>query len=696
MKKIILLIALIITCNMNAKNNPLLQEGYIEFSKLEGKDYEEAFENVLKQQDENIATIVAQKDAPTFENTIVALENASEILDRVSSVLFNLTEAETNDTLDALATKYSPILTQKRNEIMQNEALFSRVKAVYESKNSLNLDKEDMKLIDDTYISFVRSGANLGKDDKDKLSKLSTELSTLTLQYGQNVLKETNSFSMVLTEPNDIEGLPDYVLDAAAQRAKEAGKEGYLFNLSMPSFFPFMRFAANRERRKKIYTAYNSKGNKGGDNDNNKIVEQIVNKRLEIANIMGKQCFADHKLARTMAETKENVFNLLDTLYSNYMPEAEREMKELTEYARTITSDTSFTIEPWDWAYFSEKLQEEKYSINEGMIKPYFELSRVKKGVFGLAEKLYGLKFTPNDKIDRYHKDVEVYDVTDKDGKYIATFYADFFPRSTKQGGAWMTEYRRECYKNGERVAPFISIVTNFSIPTDSTPSLLSFSEVTTFLHEFGHALHGILADTKYESMSGTSVYRDFVELPSQFMENYAYEQCFLDDVAIHYQTGEKIPAELIQKLKNAENYHVAYACIRQLNFGYLDMAWHTIEQPWSAEQGMTVELFEQNACKKTTLMKPLEGTCISTAFGHIFSGGYAAGYYSYKWSEVLDADAFALFKETGVLNQETAGKFRKLLQLGGTVHPMTLYMEFRGQKPTVDALLIRNGLKSK
>ncbi len=679
---------------MTAENNPILEDGFIRFSDIKPQHYEEAFEAGLKEQDENIAAITSSKEEPTFENTILALEYSDKTLNRVCNILFNMTEAETSDALDSLAAKYSPILTQKSNEIMLNEVLFKRVKAVYDKRDELNLDTEDRKILDDTYVSFVRSGANLSKEDKARMDSITTALSSLTLQYGQNVLKETNSFSMTLTEPQDIAGLPDYVLSAASQRAKEAGTEGYLFNLSMPSYSAFMKFADNRALREKLYMAYNSKGNRGGENDNNAIVHDIVNKRLELAKIMGRQTFADYKLERTMAESKENVYKLLDELYANYMPVARKEVDELTDYARRLTSDSTFIIQPWDWAYYSEKLQEEKYDLNEGMLKPYFELGRVKRGVFALAGKLYGLKFTLNDKIDKYHKDVEVYDVTDADGNYVATFYADFFPRASKQGGAWMTEFRGEKIENGKRIPPYISIVTNFSIPTDSTPSLLSFSEVTTLLHEFGHSLHGMLANTKYASHSGTNVYRDFVELPSQIMENFAYEKCFLDDVAIHYQTGEKIPEELIRKLKESENYHVAYACVRQLNFGYLDMAWHTIDKPWEAADGETVEKFERRACEKTTVLPAAEGTCTSTQFGHIFSGGYAAGYYGYKWAEVLDADAFSLFKETGVLNPETAGKFKALLQAGGTIHPKTLYLKFRGQEPTVDALLKRNGIK--
>lgn len=693
MKQTLLAILLLFNCLMNAHENPILKGGPIEFSKIETSDYVDAFEKGFKQQDDNIAAIASNSEEPTFTNTIVALENSSEILDQTTNILFNLIEAATNDTLDELANKYSPLLTQKHNEIMQNKALFERVKKVYYAKETLNLDTEDLKLLEETYIAFVRSGANLNDEDKKQYAELSTSLSKLTLQFSQNTLKETNSFSMLLTKDEEIAGLPDYELDAAAKRAKEAGKEGYLVNLTMPSYFAFMKFADNRELRKQLYIAYSSKGNKGGDNDNTGVVEQIVNKRLALAKIMGKESYADYRLERTMAENKENVYKLLDDLYDHYMLYARREKNELTKYARYLSKDKNLIIEPWDWAYYSEKLKEEKYELTEGGIKPYFELGRVKKGVFSLAGKLYGLKFTLNDTIDRYHPDVEVYDVTDADGNYIATFYADFFPRASKQGGAWMTEFREECIVDGVREHPLISIVTNFSIPTDSTPSLLSFGEVTTLLHEFGHALHGMLANTKYRSLSGTNVYRDFVELPSQIMENFAYEECFLNDVAIHYQTGKKIPASLVRRLRDAENYHVAYACIRQLNFGYLDMAWHSITEPWSSDGKTTVESFEHNACEKTTLMKPLEGTCVSTSFGHIFSGGYASGYYSYKWAEVLDADAFALFKETGVLNPETAGKFKKLLQAGGTVHPMTLYLEFRGQQPTVQALLKRNGI---
>lgn len=681
---------------VNANTNPILQDGFIGFSKIETKHYEEAFEKGFAEQDQNIEAIISNKEKPSFDNTILAFEYSNELLNRTVQILFNLTEANTNDELDSLAQKYSPLLTEKSNQIMQNEALFNRVKEVYNQREQLNLDTEDLKLLEDTYTAFVRSGANLSKEDKKEFAELSKALSSLTLEYGQNVLKETNSFSMTLTEKSELDGLPDYVLNEALQRAKDAGKEGYLFNLSAPSYMAFMKFSNNRDLRKKLYMAYNTKGNKGGDNDNNNIVEQIVNKRLRLANIMGCKTYADYKLQRTMAETMGNVYELLDNLYSNYMPVAENELEELTLFAKKLTNDSSFTVQPWDWAYYSEKLQEEKYNINEGMLKPYFELGKVKKGVFALAGKLYGLSFTLNNDIDKYNKDVEVYDVTDGDGNYIATFYADFFPRSNKQGGAWMTEFRSQEIKNGKNFRPYISIVTNFSIPTDSTPSLLSFGEVTTLLHEFGHALHGMLANTKYASLSGTNVYRDFVELPSQFMENFAYEQCFLDDVAVHYKTGERIPAEYIQKLRDSENYHVAYACVRQLNFGYLDMAWHTIDTPWKATEENRVEDFERNACTKTTLLPSISGCCVSTAFGHIFSGGYAAGYYSYKWSEVLDADAFAYFKETGVLNPDTAKRFKELLQTGGTVNPMELYIKFRGRKPTVDALLKRNGIISK
>lgn len=694
MRKRLLYIFIFTSTVMSIASNPILDEGFIKFSQIKPEHYEEAFEIGLKEQDEKITAITANSEEPTFENTILALEHSSETLDRVCNILFNMIEAETSDQLDALAAKYSPIITQKSSEIMLNDALFQRVKAVYNKRSELNLDTEDAKLLEETYTSFVHSGANLSDRDKERRKELSTQLSKLTLQYGQNVLKETNSFSMTLTTDAELSGLPEYVLNEASQRAKEAGTEGYLFNLSMPSYSAFMRFADNRELRKKLYMAYNSKGNKGGENDNNEIVREIVNNRLEIANIMGKENFAQYRLERTMAENQDNVYKLLDNLYDNYYPAAIKEVQELEKYSKEITKDPSFTIQPWDWAYFSEKLQEEKYSINEGMIKPYFELNRVKRGIFALAGKLYGLKFTPNDTIDRYHKDVEVYDVTDNDGNYVATFYADFFPRSTKQGGAWMTEFRGERIEDGVSIRPYISIVTNFSIPTDSAPSLLSFGEVTTFLHEFGHALHGMLANTKYASLSGTNVYRDFVELPSQIMENFAYEQCFLDDVAIHYQTGEKIPAELIKKLRDCENYHVAYACVRQLNFGYLDMAWHTIERPWEASDSCTVESFERSACRKTTVIPTAKGCCTSTQFNHIFSGGYASGYYGYKWAEVLDADAFSLFKETGVLNPETANRFKALLQAGGTVHPKTLYLRFRGQEPTVDALLKRNGIK--
>ncbi|NCC99194.1 MAG: M3 family peptidase [Bacteroidia bacterium] len=693
---IFILILMIASNSAFSHNNPFLKPfsniyQTVPFSQIEINDYTEGFNAGLEEQSKNIQTIIDNQDKPTFENTIVAIEHADEILGRVANVLFNLTEAETNNELDELAQKYSPKLTEASNKIFQNEDLFAKVNYIYQNKASLNLDTEDFMLLEETYKAFIKSGANLSKDDKKKFSDISSNLSKLTLSFGQNVLKETNAYSITITDKANLLGLPDYALAAAEQKSKEKGLEGWTFDLSMPSYSSFMRYAENRELRENLYRAYNSKSNKDNQNDNRNIVKQVVNNRLEIAKLMHKTNFAAYKLENTMAEDTNSVYKLLNELLSNYKPTAEKEFKTICDFAKTYTGDADFQMQSWDWSFFSEKYKEQNYDLNDGMLKPYFELDRVKQGLFWLAGELYGLQFKYNPSIDVYNPEVQAYEVRDKKDELVAILYTDFFPRASKQGGAWMTEFRGERVLNGKRLIPLISIVMNFTKPIGDTPSLLTFDELTTFLHEFGHSLHGMLANTKYASLSGTNVYRDFVELPSQLMENFATEQAFLDKVGIHYQTGEKIPAELVKKIKDTENYNVAYFCVRQLNFGFLDMAWHTIEETFEGN----VEEFEHNACSKTTMFPTIEGTCISTQFNHIFSGGYAAGYYSYKWAEVLDADAYYVFKTHGGIDRATAESFKNnILSKGGTEHPMTLYKRFRGQEPTIDALLKRNGIK--
>lgn len=666
----------------------------VPFSKIKTEHYGEALDEGLKQQERNIEAICGNTDSPTFENTIVALEHCDEILSRTANVLFNLTEADTNDTLDSLAQKYSPLLTEASNRIFQNQKLFDRVKTIYVQKDELGLDAEDSMLLEQTYKAFIRSGANLNEDDKKRFAALSSRLSSSTLNFGQNVLKETNDFKMVIEDSADLEGLPDYIIEAARTRAEENGLSGkWLFDLSMPSYFNFMKFSAKRDLREKLYRAYNSKGNRNNANDNKALIKQIVNDRLEIARLSGYKNFAEYKLERTMAETPGNVYGLLDELLANYKPVAREEFETVEKFAAETENMPGFKLEAWDWSYYSEKLKESRFNLNDGMLKPYFELEKVKQGIFALAGKLYGLSFEPAPELDVYHKDVTAYKVCDAGGRFMAVLYTDFFPRNGKQGGAWMTEFRGQRVENGENIRPLISIVMNFTPPVGDKPSLLTFSEVETFLHEFGHALHGMLADTKYASLSGTNVYRDFVELPSQLMENFATEPAFLDMTAKHYLTGENIPDELVEKIKAAENFNVAYACVRQLNFGYLDMAWHSIETPFEGD----TEQFESKACNATTIFPEVAGTCISTAFNHIFSGGYAAGYYSYKWAEVLDADAYSVFKSHGGIDAGTAARFRnEVLKKGGTEHPMVLYKRFKGSEPAIDALLERNGIKKK
>jgi len=661
----------------------------IPFSEIKTEYYLPSFDAAMKEQIKEIDAIVNNAEAPTFTNTIVALERSGLFLNKVSSPFYNLLSSETSDELQTIAETISPIMSEHSNYIQLNDKLFAKVKAVYEQKGNLKLSAEDQMLLKNTYDGFADNGANLSETDKAIYRELSKDLSMLTLQYGQNVLKETNKYSLLITDIALLKGLPQDVLDMLAANAKKAGKEGWLLNLKTTTIVPLMKYADNRDLRRELYMANTTKCMIGGEFDNRETVKKIANTRLKIANLLGHKSYADYELVHRMAENKENVYELHSKLLEAYKPAAQTEYADVQEYANK--NGAYFTLQPWDWSYYSEKLKDEKYALNDEMLKPYFELENVKKGVFGLATRLYGITFTKNTKIPVYHSEVDAYDVMDENGKFIAVLYTDFHPRDGKRSGAWMNEFKAQWMIGKVDSRPQITIVMNFTRPTETKPALLTFDEVTTFLHEFGHALHGMLTKCTYESLSGTNVYRDFVELPSQIMENWASEKEFLDGFAVHYQTGEKIPAELIQKIKASENFNVAYLCMRQLGFSYLDMAWHTIETPFDGD----AINYEKQAMAPTQILPIVPNTAMSPTFSHIFSGGYAAGYYSYKWAEVLDADAYSLFSKKGIFDKKTATSFRQnILMKGGTEHPMTLYKRFRGQEPTIDALLIRNGIK--
>ena len=660
------------------------------FDRIRLEDYESAFMEGIRQDDELTDTIVNNPDEPTFDNTI-SFSVPDNLLSRVSNVFFNLLSAETNDEMDALAQKMSPILTEHANNILLNEKLFARVKAVYEHHRDLT--DEEQTLLDKSYDGFIRSGANLSPENKEKFRAISKELNQLTLQFSQNNLKETNAFQLHLTDKKDLAGLPDSAIEAAALAAKEKRLEGWLFTLHAPSYTPFMTYADNRELRKKMYMARNTLCTHDNEYNNQEIVKRIVNLRRERAQLLGYRTYADFVLKKRMAENSTNVYKLLNDLLEAYLPTAREEVKAVERKAKE-TEGEEFILQPWDFGYYAHKLQLEKFNLDAEMLRPYFELSRVKQGVFGLATRLYGITFKENRNIPVYHPDVTAYEVYDKDGSYLAILYTDFHPRKGKQSGAWMTSYKDQWIdEDGTDHRPHVSVTMNLTQPTESKPALLTLGEVETFLHEFGHALHGIFARTRFESLSGTSVYWDFVELPSQIMENFAVEREFLNTFATHYQTGEPLPDELIDRIVRSRNFNAAYACIRQVSFGLLDMAYYTMDQPFDGD----IFDFERNAWASAQLLPQPEGTCMSVQFGHIMAGGYAAGYYSYKWAEVLDADAFSLFKEKGIFNQEVAQSFRdNILSKGGTEPPMTLYKRFRGQAPTIEALLKRNGIKGK
>ena len=660
---------------------------YIPFDQIKEADYEPAMLKGIEEEDQEIDRIVNNPDAPTFENTIEAMERSGQRLEKVTTVFFNLLSAETTDFLDELAQKMSPILSEHSNNIMLNEGLFKRVKMVYDDHASdqfARLNPEQKMLLTNTYEGFMRHGALLSDEQKEQLRRISAELGVLSLQFSQNKLKDTNDFVLHLTDDTDLEGLPDSAIDLARQTAKEQNMEGYVFTLQAPSYTPFLTYSARRELREKMSKAYNTLCTHANENNNVAIVGKIVNLHREMAQLLGYDTYADYALTRRMAEKKENVYQLLNQLIEAYMPTA----KEEVEAIRQLYPD----LQPWDFSYYANKLKEQRFNINSEMLRPYFELSNVKKGVFGLASRLYGITFSPNTAVPVYHPDVEVFDVKDKDGTFLALLYCDFHPRASKKSGAWMTSFKEQWTEpDGTNSRPQVSIVMNLSKATENKPALLTLSEVETFLHEFGHALHGIFANTTYRSLSGTNVYWDFVELPSQFMENYSIEPDFLNTFATHYETGEPIPQELIDRIIASRNFNVAYACMRQVSFGLLDMAFYTLKDAFNND----LFAFEREAWLRAQVLPEVEGTCMTTQFSHIMAGGYSAGYYSYKWAEVLDADAFSLFQEHGIFDAKTAQSFRdNILSKGGTEHPMTLYKRFRGQAPTIDALLHRNGIK--
>ena len=678
---------------MTEYNNPFLTTYQTPFETtpfhlIKTEHFEPAMEKGMEEHNREVEAITHNPNEPTFSNTIIAKKKSGALLDRVSTVFGNLLSAETSYELEALAERMMPRLSEHSNNISLNEKLFARIKQVYDQTDQNTLNQEERMLLQNTYHSFIRNGANLSPDQKERFRELSAELSVLTLKFSQNKLKETNQYELMLTA-EQTDGLPDSALEAYAQAAKDKNREGYLVTLHAPSFVPFMKYSAHRELRQQLYMAYNTICTHNNEFNNLGIVQKLVNLRLERAQLLGYDTAADYVLTRRMAENSANVYKLLNELLEAYMPTAHQELEEVKRLAQELEG-VDFELMPWDWAYYSEKLKEKKFNLNEEELRPYFELKNVIKGVFGLATRLYGITFQENPAIPVYHPEVKAYEVIDKDGSFLSVLYTDFHPRASKRSGAWMTSYKEQWKDENGNSRPQVSVTMNFTKPSEEKPALLTFSEVTTFLHEFGHALHGIFADTVYASMSGTNVYWDFVELPSQIMENFAIEKEFLNTFAKHYQTGENIPEEWIQRLVDASNFNAAYACLRQLSFGLLDMAWYTRTEPFEGD----VRSYEKQAWQKTQILPEIAETCMTVQFSHIMAGGYAAGYYSYKWAEVLDADAFSLFQKNGIFNEETANSFREnVLSKGGTEHPMELYKRFRGQEPTIDALLRRNGI---
>lgn len=694
MKKTILaalmLAATLTSCTMN---NPLLApsdapHGAPAFDKIKTEHYKPAFLQAIKEGKAEVEAIVNNPEAPTFANTVEALTYAGEAMTRVSNIFFNLNEACTNEEMQNLAEEISPLLTEFSMSIMLNPLLFERVKTVYDSRESLDLTPEQAKLLEESYKQFVQSGANLSDEDKAAYAKIQEELSIATLQFGKNVLSATNAYTLHITDEADLAGLPQYVREMGAEDAAARGLEGWVYTLNAPSYGPFLRYSENRELRRQMWTAYNSKC-VGGEFNNLENINKILDLRMKSANLLGYKTFAAYAIEDRMAKTPENVLTFLNDLRVKSYPSALRDVADIQKYA--AKNGFQGKLMPWDFSYWAEKYRDEKYAINEELLKPYFELSSVQAAIFDLANRLYGLQFTENPDIPVYHPDVHAFDVTDENGRFMAVLYIDYFPRESKRGGAWMTSFREQGFVNGAEQRPFVSLVTNFTKPTATEPSLLTFDEVTTILHEFGHGLHGMLAEGTYPALTGTNVARDFVELPSQIMENWAYEPEYLKTFAKHYKTGEVIPQELIDKIVASKNYLAGYSCIRQLNYGLVDMGWHTLTDV----TGVDPIVFEQNVVNQKPIMPSVKDVIFSPSFTHIFAGGYAAGYYSYKWAEVLEADAFSLFKEKGIFNREVATAFReKLLSKGGTVDADILFRDFRGRDPRPEALLEKMGMK--
>ena len=686
-------LALITSCKME---NPLRTEskapfGAPEFDKIKTEHYLPAFEEGIKEGKAEIDAIVANPDEPTFENTIEAMEHVGAKLNKVAGIFYNLMEAHTSDEMQAIAEQVAPMLTEYSMYSSLNAPLFERVKAVYEKRNELGLDKDQMILLEDNYKGFVRGGANLSEEDKAVYSKLAEELSLATLQFSKNVLAATNAYTLHLTDSADLAGLPEYAKVMGAETAKEKGLEGWAFTLDYPSYGPFMKYSTVRNLREDMWKAYNSRA-LGGEFDNSEVVKKIVDLRIKTANILGYETWADYQLEERMAKSRNTVNEFIIQLLEPSMEFAKKDVESVFNYAKKNGFDGD-KLMPWDFSFWSERYQEAEYSLNAEELKPYFRLENCIDAVFSLANRLYGLEFVELDNVPVYHEDVKVYEVKDADGRHMALFYADFFPRASKRGGAWMTEFRGQSIKDGVEYRPFISTVMNFTKPTADTPSLITHDEFTTFLHEFGHALHGILAEGRYESLTGTNVPRDFVELPSQILENWGFEPEYLNSFAKHYETGEPIPAELIEKIVAAKNYLAGYGQVRQLHFGYLDMNWHSL----TSVPEMSVIDFEHSVLAPYETLPAVSDTGFSTSFSHIFSGGYSAGYYSYKWAEVLEADAFSLFKEKGIFNPEVAKSFRdNVLSKGGTEEASELYRNFRGHDPQPQALMEKLGLTKK
>lgn len=681
--------ALFTSCKMD---NPFLREsplpyGAPEFDKIKIEHYKPAFEAGIAEGKAAIDAIVADPAEPTFRNVIAAMETASPILDRVGNVFYNLMEADTNDEMQALAEEIAPMMTEYSMYVSLNEALFQKVKAVYDNRENENLASNELRLLEQTYKSFVRNGALLQGEDREKYASLSEKGSLLGLQFGKNLLAATNAFTLNVTDSTRLAGMPEYVLKAAAEEAAAKGMQGWAFTLQAPSYGPFMQYCADRDLRKELYLAYNTRSI-DGEFDNSQVIKDIAQNRIEISNLLGYETYADYALEERMAKNKETVMNFLYNLMERSLPFASRDVKEVEDFAHA--NGFEGRLQSWDFSFWNEKLKEAKYSFNDEELKPYFQLESCIDAAFGLATRLYDLHFEPID-VPVYHKDVKVYDVKDGNGRHMALFYADFFPRESKRGGAWMTEFRGQSIKDGKEIRPLISIVCNFTKPTADEPSLITHDEFITFLHEFGHSIHGMLAEGEFESQNGTSVARDFVELPSQFNENFGYQSEYLKGFAKHYKTGETIPDELIDKIIASKNYLSGYYQVRQLTFGIIDMAWHTLKE---VPENETAQAFEKRILAPYDVLPAIPQTSFCQSFSHIFNGGYAAGYYSYKWAEVLEADAFGKFLENGIFDKATADSFREnILSKGDTEDPAVLYRNFRGRDPESEALMVKLGL---